>query len=125
MKTLSVISFFVMVLASVDVAAPPTTEAPPNLRELQRQSEIAKKHLIAAPTPQYPLKARQRRVEGSGLFRIFFDSHTGAATSVEVVQSTGHTELDRAAVAGFRQWRCRAGTVKTAVFPAAFTMRRK
>ena len=125
MKSRSVISFFVMILVGVNVAASPTTEAPPNLRELQRQSEIAKKHLVAAPTPQYPLTARQRRIEGSGLFRIFFDSRTGAATSVEVVQSTGHSELDGAAVAGFRQWRCRPGTVKTAVFPATFTMRRK
>ncbi len=121
MKALGVLLIVGFAALAMSSAASP----PPNLREIAHRSELAKKHLVVAPEPAYPLNARHRGIEGSGLFRISFDSHTGVARSVEVVLTTGSSELDQAAIAGFRHWRCRPGTLTSVVFPITFTMHRK
>jgi protein TonB len=53
--------------------------------------------------PEYPQRAQQRRIEGKVLLRIAI-TNRGAVSSVEVVESSGHSILDRAAVAGVEKW---------------------
>jgi TonB family protein len=112
----------ISLVATAYVGASPAATIPPNRDEIVRQSKLAMKQMVYAPRPEYPLAAQQRHFRESGLFRISFDPHSGAATSVEVVQSTGNTGLDHAAIAGFRQWRCRPGTLNSVVMPITFTM---
>jgi TonB family protein len=53
---------------------------------------------MSAPRPKYPLEARKHHWVGVGWFLMRVDEPTGAVTSVEILQSTGHKILDRAAV---------------------------
>jgi TonB family protein len=66
---------------------------------------------IERPTPlqagtaiEYPLSMWDRDVEGQTLLRVLV-SETGAVKRVEVMQSSGHAQLDSAAVEGARDLR--------------------
>jgi TonB family protein len=120
MKSLLIAFAAISLIATAYVGASPTAAVPPK-QEIARQSKLAMKYMVYAPKPEYPVGARQRDIKDSGLFRISFDPHSGAATSVDVVQSTGNAELDHAAIAGFRQWRCRPGALNSVVMPITFT----
>jgi protein TonB len=54
--------------------------------------------------PQYPLPARQARLEGSVLLRLHV-SASGQVERVEIIATSGHEILDGAAVQAVRQWR--------------------
>lgn len=54
--------------------------------------------------PEYPRLARQRGQEGTVLLRLSIDPE-GTVLKVEIVQSSGHTLLDDAAVTSLRRWR--------------------
>jgi TonB family protein len=90
-------------------------------RYLKQEQEEAKKHLVSMPTPNYPISARRLHKEGSGLFWMHF-SKAGRVDAVKIAQSTGHPELDAAAVTAFYQWRCRPGELDHVIFPVTFTM---
>jgi TonB family protein len=109
----------ISLIATAYIGASPTATVPPR-QEIVQQSKLAMKYMAYAPRPEYPVGARQRNIKDSGLFRISFDPHSGAATSVDVVQSTGNAELDHAAIAGFRRWHCRPGTLNSVVMPITF-----
>ncbi len=53
--------------------------------------------------PEYPQRAQQRRIEGKVLLRITVSSR-GAVKQVKVVESSGYSILDRAAVDGVEKW---------------------
>ena len=76
--------------------------------------------LVFAPQPIYPSEARQKRVAGSGQFRIGFDRE-GKATTVEVVKSTGHQMLDTNTINTLKRWRARPGMPSTMVVPITYT----
>jgi len=59
---------------------------------------------LHAPHPKYPQEARAKHWEGTGLLEVTLRPD-GAAAKVTVLQSTGHSILDRDAVAALRQWR--------------------
>ena len=59
------------------------------------------------PDPVYPPTGRLRGLHGSGEFRIRIVEETGRITKVEVAKSTGHKELDEAALEALRRWRVR------------------
>lgn len=68
---------------------------------------------IERPTPlqgdtpiEYPLAMWDQDVEGETLLRVLV-SETGEVRRVEVMQTSGHAELDSAAVAGARDLRFR------------------
>ena len=71
--------------------------------------------------PNYSIDDRARHHTGVGVFRLQLDLQ-GAVTSVSVLQSTGHTSLDRSAVAALRKWRWRPGRWKEIEMPVTFTM---
>lgn len=83
-----------------------------------------------APLPDYPRPAMQRGLQGTVLLRIAVD-HQGRVQQVEIEQSSGHAQLDRAALLQVsRHWRFRpalrggqpvAGWVRV---PIEFSLRR-
>ena len=60
------------------------------------------RHLCSAA--QYPAGAKARHLSGSGVFALHIQSN-GVVTQVETFKSIGHPQLDRAAIAAFREWR--------------------
>ena len=56
------------------------------------------------PAPNYRFKARQKHWEGTGLIELTI-TRDGIVTGVTLLQSTGHTLLDRDAAAALRGWR--------------------
>ncbi len=66
-------------------------------------SAVEKRRVVHAPRPEYPVRAREQHLSGSGLFALHVRTD-GRVERVETVQSVGHSILDAAAVAAFRQW---------------------
>lgn len=82
----------------------------------------AKALAVRAPRPEYPFEARRQKIMGSGVAVLSVDSGSGNVTNVEMAQSTGSAFLDNAAIAGFRRWRFRPGSVSTVTCPVTFTL---
>lgn len=80
-----------------------------------------RKDILYGALPQYPYIARLKGHDGYGRYRLSIDRETGLVTSVEIVKTTTHQELDDCAVKAFRKWRFRPHTVKAVVVPANFT----
>ncbi len=80
-----------------------------------------KPYAIYAPRPNYPLYARQYHWTGEGLFRCNIRSD-GTVVSVDVLRSTGHGMLDRAAIKALRQWRFHPGDMNPIKIPINFSM---
>jgi TonB family protein len=77
------------------------------LPSLAQVEQVALKH----PTPEYPKKARAKRVTGAGLFAIQVDGPTGQVIDVTVDRSTGSALLDQSAVEALRRWLFRPNSV--------------
>ncbi len=58
------------------------------------------------PPPQYPLDAARNGLEGTVLLRLRVDT-AGKVTEVEIIESSGHDSLDRAAVEAVKRWKGR------------------
>jgi protein TonB len=84
----------------------PAVAAAPALRELAPPAFVPEAWLrvIAQPAPHYPYGARRRGAEGIAWLRVDLAA-SGRVQRVEVERSTGHRDLDRAAVAAVRSWR--------------------
>jgi TonB family protein len=67
--------------------------------------ETAIKVAVYAPKPDYPLEARKHHWTGVGWFAMHVDKSTGAVTSVDILQSTGHAILDQACVDALKKWK--------------------
>jgi protein TonB len=83
---------------------------------------LAKVSALNAPRPEYPYEARRQKVTGSGIVIMMVDSASGNVTEVVMEASTGSTVLDNAALAGFRRWRFKPGTISRVRSPITFTM---
>ena|SRR5436190_22210312 len=59
---------------------------------------------VYAKRPEYPVEARERHLAGSGVFALHIRPD-GNVERVETLKSIGHSSLDQAAVAAFREWR--------------------
>jgi TonB family protein len=81
----------------------------------------AKHHALYAPRPNYPLYARQYHWTGEGLFACHIRPD-GTVASVDVLRSTGHAMLDRAAIKALRQWRFQSGDMNAIKIPINFSM---
>lgn len=107
-----------MLIGSLLVSVLQTTRAQKTFRDrVVSQS-------ISAPRPEYPLEARARRWTGGGVVVMEVDSTTGKVTTATMVRSTGHKILDDAAVAAFRRWSFKPGTVTRVTTPIRFTLGR-
>ncbi len=74
---------------------------------------VVPKHAMAiyAPAPKYPLFALMRHEEGSGTFVFRVDIKSGLVKAVIVARSTGHADLDAAAMKAFKRWKFEPGAV--------------
>jgi len=84
-----------------------------SLREL---SEL----IARTSKPSYQNDERLRRFTGTGIFDLRIDPSTGETTGVRIFKTTGHYELDVAAVKALINWRFKPGTLVRAVFPVRF-----
>jgi len=84
--------------------------------------ELTRKFTVYAPYPKYPTSALAHHLQGSGMFLIHVRSD-GTVSRVDIVQSTGHRELDDACLSVYRQWRFRkdfAAKVHNVKMPVTF-----
>ena len=61
------------------------------------------------PTPPYPRKARRLGYEGIVMLKVLIDEN-GRVDELTVLESSGHTVLDRAASSAVRKWLFEPGT---------------
>jgi TonB family protein len=50
------------------------------------------------------------------------DPMTGSVTGVSISKTTGSPFLDNAALAGFKRWRFKPGTISSVACPVTFTL---
>ena len=82
----------------------------------------AKVLALNAPRPEYPYEARRQKITGNGVVVMNIDPASGSVTGVTMAKSTGSAFLDNAAIAGFRRWRFKPGSVSTVTCPVTFTL---
>jgi TonB family protein len=121
--TLSMLAVLWMVMISHDpiVAAAPEKSKASEPRKLSE--EKARALAVYAPRPPYPELARAQGITGSGVVRVSVDASSGVVTAAQMQLSTGHKFLDDVALAAFRKWRFRPGTVSHVRIPITFSMR--
>ncbi|MFN5856167.1 MAG: TonB family protein [Pseudanabaenaceae cyanobacterium] len=66
--------------------------------------------------PQYPDSARERRLEGAATVAVDI-APDGSVTNVRIMQSSGHPELDEAAINAARGWRFEASATGRQAVP--------
>jgi protein TonB len=82
----------------------------------------AKAFAVSAPRPEYPYEARRQKITGDGIVVMTVDPVTGNVISASISKTTGSPFLDNAAVAGFKRWRFRPGTVSSVTCPVTFML---
>ena len=114
------------------------SKPPPERRQAKRFTPLAKPRsnsipgsfslssarvlAVNAPRPEYPYEARRQKITGDGIVILTIDPVTGRVTNVMLSKSTGSPFLDNAALAGFKRWRFRPGTVSSVTCPVTFTL---
>ena len=83
---------------------PTPAEAPAAPAEAPITPAVSDLRSLGNPPPRYPSRALRRGYEGDVQLRILV-LPDGTAGQVEVMRSSGHAELDQAAVATVRTWR--------------------
>lgn len=97
-------------LSAVPKAAP-VVAPPPTVANASPDAAVTRS---ATPSggyqvrPSYPSTARRLGIEGTSLLRVYVASD-GRVTEIEVDQSAGHPDLDRAAVDAVRRWKFEPG----------------
>lgn len=76
---------------------------------------------LNGPSPQIPAEAAKQHLTGTGTYLLRFDQANGTVTDVTVVQSTGSSILDEAAMAAFRQWHEDPNCAKEVTMTMRFT----
>jgi TonB family protein len=116
-----------------NVATPPPVRRPPAkfTSQVKPRSSMtagslnlsaAKVLALNAPRPEYPYEARRQKITGDGVAVMNIDPGTGNVTGVTMLKSTGNAFLDNAAIAGFRRWRFKPGSVSIVTCPVTFTL---
>ena len=76
---------------------------------------------IYAPTPYYPGEARRLRLEGAGIFGMHIKPD-GKVSAITIFKSTGHVQLDRAALGMLVNWRFPPGKPRKIKMPIKFSL---
>jgi TonB family protein len=66
---------------------------------------------VYAPPAKYPVLAGLRGAHGAGIFVVHVHIPTGRVQQVDVARTTGHKDLDAAAVTALKEWRFQAGVL--------------
>jgi TonB family protein len=72
-----------------------------------------------APLPEYPTEAQAKHWTGSALFMVSVDSDNGQVNGVNILHSTGHSILDKAAEKALYTWKFSHG-VRSMQVPVTF-----
>jgi TonB family protein len=119
-----VAQFLILIALSISlgpsVRAERTNATPVGQHELSDRDKLAL--AIKTPFPDYPFEARVRHITGSGVAVLEVDRQTGGVTSAQMAVSTGYQILDNSALAAFRCWRFKPGTVTKVKIPITFVM---
>lgn len=94
---------------------------PPPLTSSEVVTAMTKENAISTPQPDYPLAARQNRIQGSGIFRLVL-TKDGRVDSIQVIKSTGSKLLDDAAEKALRLWRFKPGVMQDVRIPINFAL---
>jgi periplasmic protein TonB len=100
----------------------PLVRPPSNPSSHSLNLSAAKVVALNAPRPEYPYEARRQKITGSGVAVMSIDPGSGNVTDVTMAKSTGSPFLDNAAIAGFRRWRFKPGSISTVTCPVTFTL---
>jgi TonB family protein len=111
------------VTISHDLIAAATSEKSTASEPRKLSEEKARALAVYAPRPPYPELARAQGITGSGVVRVSVDPSSGVVTAARMQLSTGHSFLDDVALAAFRKWRFKPGTVSQVRIPITFSMR--
>jgi len=106
-------------LTAIFAAAAQTPSSSPARVGVHKGKAVA----IYTPRPAYPFDERGHRPTGRGIVVMEINRKTGWVTSARMEKSTGSKLLDNAALAAFRQWRFKPGTVRRVRSPITYTVR--
>ncbi|MEY2572970.1 MAG: periplasmic protein TonB [Verrucomicrobiota bacterium] len=84
-------------------------------------SEEIRARLIETPKPDYPELARRLHHTGTGIYGLYFDAR-GQVSGIRIFKSTGHPELDIAALKGLVRWRAKPGPSSKVKLPVTVTL---
>jgi protein TonB len=114
------LSFLITIAAASSSFSQTMVAAPPGSAPVK--DAISMKVVLHQVPPAYPVEARRSRLSGRGTLVGQVDIKTGYVTSVRMEKSTGYKILDDAALAAFRQWRFKPGTIRKFRTPINYTM---
>jgi TonB family protein len=80
---------------------------------------------IYTPKPVYRPEWAKQGLAGKGIVLVTIDKETGKVTGAQMLQSTGSTLLDGAALQAYSQWRFQPGTASQVKIPIEFASRPK
>lgn len=103
-----------------DISPTPPMVQFPGAASAARANELA----LASPRPEYPAEARRQHWTGVGWYMMIIDINTGSVTSVRVLQSSGHSMLDHAAIDALSRWKWKPHTVSRVKTPITWAMTR-
>ena len=107
----SVLSFVSVCSLDAQIGTPTTRPPPPKA--------------IYTPRPVYRPEWAKQGLAGKGVVLVTIDQQTGKVTGVRMLQSTGHKQLDGAALEAYSQWRFQPGTGSQVQIPIEFASRPK
>jgi TonB family protein len=80
---------------------------------------------IYKPQPVYRPEWAKQGLSGKGVVLVTIDPKTGTVAGVRMLQSTGNSLLDGAALDAYSKWRFKPGSVSQVKMPIEFTNRPK
>jgi len=80
---------------------------------------------IYTPRPVYRPEWAKQGLAGKGVVLVTIDQQSGKVMGVRMLQSTGHKQLDGAALEAYSQWRFQPGTGSQVRIPIEFANRPK
>jgi TonB family protein len=84
---------------------------------------VALPEAVYSPKPVYRPEWAKRGLSGSGMVLVTIDPKTGNVSGARMLQSTGSSELDGAALQAYSQWRFKPGSVPQLRMPITFAVR--
>jgi TonB family protein len=99
----------------------------PRARSLAGVPRVTRDQMwIASPEPKYPTEGFKHRLTDRGLFNLKIRPKKYTVSQVTVLQSTGHQDLDAAAIEALSRWRGRSSELMSRVdhvrVPVTFTL---
>ena len=85
--------------------------------------KVALPQPIYSPRPVYRPEWAKQGLTGNGVVLVTIDPKTGTVSGVRMLQSTGSSALDGAALQAYSQWRFKPGSVSQVKIPISFASR--